>query len=68
MTGLNLEAPRWWRKTGPYIDPTHTPGNLQAPKCNVVGSIHPSLVTRLHVFPGQRPSKLLLFQVMWRSM
>lgn len=49
-----LGSPRWWRKAGPQVDPIHTPGNLSALKCNILGSIHPSLVTRLHVFPGQR--------------
>lgn len=39
MTGLNLEAPTGRGRQGPRADPIYTPGDLQAPKCNILGSI-----------------------------
>ena len=38
---LNLEAPAGRGRPGPQAEPIHTPGDLQAPKCNIRGSIGP---------------------------
>lgn len=41
MMGLNLEAPTGRGRQGPQADPIHTPGDLQAPKYNILGSTGP---------------------------
>lgn len=41
MMGLNLEAPTGRGRQGLQADRIHTPGDLQAPKCNILGSIGP---------------------------
>lgn len=39
--GLNLEAPAGRGRPGPQAEPICTPGDLQAPKCNILESIGP---------------------------
>lgn len=63
-----LGNPRWWRKTGPQVDPTHTAGNLQAPECNILGSIDPSHVARLRVVPVRDTQSLCYSRSYWKSL